>query len=48
MLGSRCFALIGADRGAGSRFGQSGGTGPEDAAPEEGRKKKKPRKQRIY
>lgn len=48
MLGSQCFALIGADRGAGSRFGQSRGTGPEDAALEDGKKKKKTRKQRIY
>lgn len=49
MLGSWCFALIGADRGAGSRFGQSRGTGPEDAALEEGRKEERKRsKQMIY
>lgn len=39
------FALIGIDRGAGSRFGQSRGTAPEDIALEEGRKKERKRKE---
>lgn len=38
-------ALIGVDRGVGSRFGQSRGTAPEDAALEEGRKREKEKKQ---